>query len=115
MLSSWARVSESDSIDFKLGDALEYTKKITSYHYTELVQSSYVSTANDLLNAQGVYSTLGAKWGRLIDRRRLKDRGVYSHNCKAQFRHQTFYEPNLIQIKANPNYLDGLNWFRRQS
>ena len=32
---------------------------------------------NDLINARGVYS----KRGRLIDRRRLKERGVYSHNC----------------------------------
>ena len=53
---------------------------MTSYHYTELLQSSYVSTANDLLNARGVYSTLGAKGGHLIDRRCLKERGIYSHS-----------------------------------
>ena len=81
MLSNWASVSESDSVHFKLDDALEYTKKITSYHYTELVQSLYVSTANDLINARGVYSILGAKRGRLIDRRRLKETGIYSYNC----------------------------------
>ena len=38
--------------------------------------------------------------------------GFYYHlwNCQrcviAQFRHQTFHEPNLIRIKADPNYLD---------
>ena len=35
--------------------------------------------------------------------------------CKARFRRRTFYEPNLIWIKADPNYLDRLNWFRRRS
>ena len=35
---------------------------------------------------------------------------------KARFRHRTFHEPNLIRIKADPNYLlDRLNWFRRRS
>ena len=28
---------------------------------------------------------------------------------KARFRHRTFHEPNLIRIKADPNYLDRLN------
>ena len=38
-------------------------------------------------------------------------------STKAQFRRWTFHEPNLIRIKADPNYLhmDQLNWFRRQS
>ena len=30
---------------------------------------------------------------------------------KARFRRRTFYEPSLIRIKADPNYLDLLNWF----
>ena len=46
---------------------------MTSYHYTELVQSSYLSTANELIN--------GARRGRLINRRHFKERGVYSHDC----------------------------------
>ena len=28
---------------------------------------------------------------------------------QAQFRRQTFHKPNLIRIKANPNYLERLN------
>ena len=28
---------------------------------------------------------------------------------KARFRRRTFHEPNLIRIKADPNYLDRLN------
>ena len=28
---------------------------------------------------------------------------------KVQFRRRTFHEPNLIRIKADPNYLDLLN------
>ena len=28
---------------------------------------------------------------------------------KDRFRRRTFHEPNLIRIKAEPNYLDGLN------
>ena len=34
---------------------------------------------------------------------------------KARFRRRTFHEPNLIRIKADPNYLDRLKWFRRRS
>ena len=34
---------------------------------------------------------------------------------KARFRRRTFHESNLIRIKADPNYLDQLNWFRRPS
>ena len=29
--------------------------------------------------------------------------------AKARFRRRTFHEPNLIRIKADPNYLDRLN------
>ena len=28
---------------------------------------------------------------------------------KARFRRRTFHEPNIIRIKADPNYLDRLN------
>ena len=35
-------------------------------------------------------------------------------NCKPRFRRPTFHEPNLIRIKADPNYLDRLNWFRHR-
>ena len=33
----------------------------------------------------------------------------------ARFRRRSFHEPNLVRIKADPNYLDRLNWFRRQT
>ena len=39
------------------------------------------STVNNLINARSVFLILGSKRGRLIDRKRLKERGVYSHNC----------------------------------
>ena len=33
----------------------------------------------------------------------------------ARFRRRSFHEPNLVRIKADPNFLDGLNWFRCQT
>ena len=40
-----------------------------------------------------------------------------SSHCtnKARFRRRTFHERNLIRIRADPNYLDRLNWFRRRA
>ena len=32
-----------------------------------------------------------------------------SFKSKVWFKHQTFYELNLIQIEADPNYFDHLN------
>ena len=110
MLSSWASVLESDSVHFKLDDTLEYTKKITSYHYTELVQSSYVSTANDLINARGVYSISGAKRGHLIDRRHLKETVIYSYNCNK------LNKTNMLSVKIsrkwnNTEYIHSINYW----
>ena len=34
----------------------------------------------DLINAHGIYLILGSKRGRVIDRRHLKERGVYFNN-----------------------------------
>ena len=40
-----------------------------------------------------------------------------SSHCtnKARFRRRTFHGRNLIRIRADPNYLDRLNWFRRRA
>ena len=38
--------------------------------------------------------------------------GTLTAGC---FRRLPFHEPILIRIKADPNYLDRLNWFRRRS
>ena len=34
---------------------------------------------------------------------------LFRRALKARFRRRTFYEPNLIRIKAAPSYLDQLN------
>ena len=42
-----------------------------------------ICTVNDLINArgEGLFNFRGLSGGVLIDKRRLKERGVYSHNC----------------------------------
>ena len=41
-------------------------------------------------------------------RKKRKKRKVH-RMTKTRFRRRTFHEPNLIRIKADPNYLDRLN------
>ena len=53
----------------------------------------------------------------------LFDKGLYIFFCiqvnirqnERRFRRRALHEPNLIRIKADPNYLDRLIWFRRRS
>ena len=39
-----------------------------------------INTINNLINACSIFLILGSKRGRLTRRKRLKDRGVSSHN-----------------------------------
>ena len=48
-----------------------------------------------LINARGVYLILGVQAGCLIDRKLLKEGGVYSHNC------DKFNKTNMISAKIS--------------